>query len=98
MVLSAQATRSWKLASALITTGVTFHAVLYVDYDTQARSIRNNEKRKNADSMNELHVFSSLQRWYRTTVDGYLLGSDLAKLTKKNTTSKQQPQEQEGEQ
>lgn len=62
MVLSAQATRAWKLASYVFTGGVTFHMIFHQEY------VRPDGK--------EDHVFSDIQKWYRQNVDS-MLGLDI---------------------
>mmetsp|Transcript_23212 Transcript_23212/g.27952 ORF Transcript_23212/g.27952 Transcript_23212/m.27952 type:complete len:83 (-) Transcript_23212:192-440(-) len=60
MVLSAQAQRSWKLATAVCTSASAFHLVLYTEYSMPAHLA------------GEKHVFTDIQQAYRGMIDKHV--------------------------
>mmetsp|Transcript_26731 Transcript_26731/g.37681 ORF Transcript_26731/g.37681 Transcript_26731/m.37681 type:complete len:80 (-) Transcript_26731:120-359(-) len=60
MVLSAQAQRSWKLATAVCTSVAAFHTVFYTEYSMPGHL------------EGEKHVYSDIQQSYRRMIDKYV--------------------------
>lgn len=60
MVLSEQAIRNWKLATAALTATVAIHSTLYAEYEMPPHL------------KGEKHIFTDLQQWYRAQVDQHV--------------------------